>query len=54
MPKWCAGSRRPALIFFRELNLHEFADGGTSAVTYCRPVHNPWNPALTGIDANIQ
>src|SRR5262249_11245708 len=25
-----------------KLNLHEFAYGGTSAVTYFGPVHNPW------------
>jgi aspartyl-tRNA(Asn)/glutamyl-tRNA(Gln) amidotransferase subunit A len=34
-------------IFLGKLNLHEFAYGGTSAVTYFGPVHNPWNPALT-------
>lgn len=30
-----------------KLNLHEFAYGGTSAVSYFGPVHNPWNPELT-------
>ncbi|MBV8731508.1 MAG: amidase [Acidobacteriia bacterium] len=34
-------------VFLGKLNLHEFAYGGTSAVTYFKPVHNPWNPALT-------
>ncbi len=34
-------------VFLGKLNLHEFAYGGTSAVTYFGPVHNPWNPALT-------
>lgn len=34
-------------ILLGKLNLHEFAAGGTSAVTYFGPVHNPWNPALT-------
>ena len=34
-------------IFLGKLNLHEFAYGGTSAVTYFGPVHNPWDPALT-------
>src|SRR5579871_6094223 len=34
-------------IFLGKLNLHEFAYGGTSAVTYFGPVHNPWNPKLT-------
>jgi aspartyl-tRNA(Asn)/glutamyl-tRNA(Gln) amidotransferase subunit A len=29
-------------IFLGKLNLHEFAYGGTSAVTYFGPVHNPW------------
>jgi aspartyl-tRNA(Asn)/glutamyl-tRNA(Gln) amidotransferase subunit A len=30
-------------ILLGKLNLHEFAYGGTSAVTYFAPVHNPWN-----------
>jgi aspartyl-tRNA(Asn)/glutamyl-tRNA(Gln) amidotransferase subunit A len=34
-------------IFLGKLNLHEFAYGGTSAVTYFGPVHNPWDPTLT-------
>jgi aspartyl-tRNA(Asn)/glutamyl-tRNA(Gln) amidotransferase subunit A len=34
-------------VLLGKLNLHEFAYGGTSAVTYFKPVHNPWNPALT-------
>ena len=34
-------------ILLGKLNLHEFAAGGTSAVTYFGPVHNPWDPALT-------
>jgi len=29
-------------IVLGKLNLHEFALGGTSAVTYFGPVHNPW------------
>ena len=29
-------------IFLGKLNLHEFAYGGTSAVTYFGAVHNPW------------
>jgi aspartyl-tRNA(Asn)/glutamyl-tRNA(Gln) amidotransferase subunit A len=29
-------------IILGKLNLHEFALGGTSAVTYFGPVHNPW------------
>jgi aspartyl-tRNA(Asn)/glutamyl-tRNA(Gln) amidotransferase subunit A len=34
-------------ILVGKLNLHEFAYGGTSAVTYFGPVHNPWDPTLT-------
>lgn len=34
-------------VLLGKLNLHEFAYGGTSAVTYFGPVHNPWNPSLT-------
>jgi aspartyl-tRNA(Asn)/glutamyl-tRNA(Gln) amidotransferase subunit A len=29
-------------IILGKLNMHEFALGGTSAVTYFGPVHNPW------------
>ena len=29
-------------VFLGKLNLHEFALGGTSSVTYFGPVHNPW------------
>ena len=29
-------------VVLGKLNLHEFALGGTSAVTYFGPVHNPW------------
>ena len=34
-------------VLLGKLNMHEMAYGGTSAVTYFGPVHNPWNPALT-------
>jgi aspartyl-tRNA(Asn)/glutamyl-tRNA(Gln) amidotransferase subunit A len=34
-------------VFLGKLNLHEFAYGGTSAVTAFGPVHNPWNRDLT-------
>jgi aspartyl-tRNA(Asn)/glutamyl-tRNA(Gln) amidotransferase subunit A len=34
-------------ILLGKLNLHEFAYGGTSAVSYFGPVHNPWDPLLT-------
>ena len=34
-------------VLIGKLNLHEFAYGGTSAVTYFGPVHNPWDPTLT-------
>ena len=30
-------------MFLGKLNMHEFAYGGTSAVTHYGPVHNPWN-----------
>jgi aspartyl-tRNA(Asn)/glutamyl-tRNA(Gln) amidotransferase subunit A len=34
-------------VLLGKLNLHEFAYGGTSAVTYFGPVHNPWDTTLT-------
>lgn len=30
-------------ILLGKLNMHEFAYGGTSAITHFGPVHNPWN-----------
>ncbi len=30
-------------ILLGKLNMHEFAWGGTSAITHFGPVHNPWN-----------
>jgi len=30
-------------ILLGKLNLHEFAYGGSSAITHFGPVHNPWN-----------
>src|SRR5687767_9678908 len=35
--------KRAGAILLGKLNLHEFALGGTSAVTYFGPVHNPWS-----------
>jgi aspartyl-tRNA(Asn)/glutamyl-tRNA(Gln) amidotransferase subunit A len=35
--------KKAGAILLGKLNLHEFALGGTSAVTYFGPVHNPWN-----------
>src|SRR5882672_1902529 len=35
--------RDAGAVFLGKLNMHEFAYGGTSAVTHYRPVHNPWN-----------
>src|SRR5205823_4997963 len=32
-------------VLLGKLNLHEFAYGGSSAVSYFGPVHNPWEPA---------
>ena len=34
--------KKAGAIFLGKLNLHEFAYGGTSAVTYFGAVHNPW------------
>jgi aspartyl-tRNA(Asn)/glutamyl-tRNA(Gln) amidotransferase subunit A len=34
--------RRAGAILLGKLNLHEFAYGGTSVVSYFGPVHNPW------------
>ena len=30
-------------VFLGKLNLHEFAFGGSSAISYFDAVHNPWN-----------
>ena len=35
--------REAGALFLGKLNMHEFAYGGTSAVTHFGPVHNPWN-----------
>jgi len=35
--------RNAGMILVGKLNLHEFAYGGTSAVTYFGAVHNPWS-----------
>ncbi|MDR2214901.1 MAG: amidase [Nevskiaceae bacterium] len=37
--------REAGAVFLGKLNMHEFAYGGTSAVTHYGPVHNPWNLA---------
>jgi aspartyl-tRNA(Asn)/glutamyl-tRNA(Gln) amidotransferase subunit A len=34
-------------VLLGKLNLHEFAYGGTSAVSHFGPVHNPWDPTRT-------
>jgi len=31
------------VVLLGKLNMHEFAYGGTSAITHFGPVHNPWN-----------
>ena len=36
--------RNAGAVLLGKLNLHEFALGGTSAVTYYEPVRNPWAP----------
>jgi aspartyl-tRNA(Asn)/glutamyl-tRNA(Gln) amidotransferase subunit A len=35
--------RDAGAVLLGKLNMHEFAYGGTSAVTHFGPVHNPWN-----------
>jgi aspartyl-tRNA(Asn)/glutamyl-tRNA(Gln) amidotransferase subunit A len=37
--------RDAGAVLLGKLNMHEFAYGGTSAVTHYGPVHNPWNLA---------
>jgi len=37
--------RTAGAILLGKLNMHEFAWGGTSAITHFGPVHNPWNLA---------
>ena len=39
--------RAAGAVFLGKLNMHEFAYGGTSAVTHFGPVHNPWDRART-------
>ncbi len=34
-------------VLLGKLNLHEFAYGGSSAISYFGPVRNPWNPAYS-------
>ena len=34
-------------VLLGKLNLHEFAYGGSSAISYFGPVHNPWNPVYS-------
>lgn len=34
-------------VFLGKLNMHEFAYGGTSAISHFGPVRNPWNPQRT-------
>jgi aspartyl-tRNA(Asn)/glutamyl-tRNA(Gln) amidotransferase subunit A len=35
--------RAAGAVFLGKLNLHEFAYGGSSAISHFAPVHNPWN-----------
>jgi aspartyl-tRNA(Asn)/glutamyl-tRNA(Gln) amidotransferase subunit A len=37
--------RTAGAVFLGKLNMHEFAYGGSSAISYFGPVRNPWNPA---------
>ncbi len=34
-------------VFLGKLNLHEFAYGGSSVISYFAPVHNPWDSAYS-------
>ncbi|HTA25409.1 MAG TPA: amidase [Terriglobales bacterium] len=38
--------RSAGAVFLGKQNLHEFAYGGSSMISYYGEVHNPWNPAL--------
>jgi len=35
--------RTAGAVFLGKLNMHEFAYGGSSVISYFGPVHNPWN-----------
>lgn len=35
--------RQAGAVLLGKLNMHEYACGGTSAITHFAPVHNPWN-----------
>src|SRR5262249_32761924 len=35
--------RAAGAVFLGKLNMHEFAYGGSSVISYFGPVHNPWN-----------
>jgi aspartyl-tRNA(Asn)/glutamyl-tRNA(Gln) amidotransferase subunit A len=37
--------REAGAVLLGKLNMHEFAFGGTSAITHFGPVHNPWDVA---------
>jgi aspartyl-tRNA(Asn)/glutamyl-tRNA(Gln) amidotransferase subunit A len=37
--------RAAGAVFLGKLNMHEFAYGGSSVISYFGPVRNPWNPA---------
>src|SRR5690606_31370188 len=37
--------REAGAVLLGKLNMHEFAYGGTSAITHFGPVHNPWDLA---------
>ena len=37
--------RNAGAVFLGKQNLHEFAYGGSSMISYYGEVHNPWNPA---------
>jgi len=37
--------KRAGVVFLGKQNLHEFAYGGSSLISYFGPARNPWNPA---------
>jgi aspartyl-tRNA(Asn)/glutamyl-tRNA(Gln) amidotransferase subunit A len=39
----CRRLKTAGAVLLGKLNLHEFAYGGSSAISYFGPVHNPWN-----------
>src|SRR6202158_5090803 len=47
MRRLSAASEPLGAVLLGKLNLHEFAYGGSSAISYFGPVRNPWNVAYS-------